>query len=465
MSSSSKQSGIEELLRKSLLGEELINTQFHLFSARSTSSGRAIAPRVLCANNALLTESSKYFLDLLSSEGKPSDTSLIDIDIAENEKVPSGTPIDDYGYESDSDLDDEEQPEPVVSVEAPEGWHHNRAAHVHRPLASKEADQSDGASDSGASDTFVSSNGDEAGSNGGLLVDKERSETSAAATIIQNHHPSPETSAKKSANSDATRLRSLGSRHIFVKDTAFQTWYTLLSYLYTGKITFLPPTSSGARPKEYSMSLSEEPKCSAKSMYRLACKVGLGDLRNEALTSILSNLTEHNILRELSCRLLSSNPPLLEMELDILYKHIASPPVVMGLPALVKRIANKELLHGADIIVGLHSRILKEHYPSAPPKPQPIRVPSPVTIWREPVQGVPQEAEDPVDTPEPTDCFPTNGASEPSANGGVTRATDWGFGSSWSFPAAPPAVDVGQPKLKAGNKAKRNPKAGSKFNE
>ncbi|KIJ59612.1 hypothetical protein HYDPIDRAFT_33052 [Hydnomerulius pinastri MD-312] len=179
---------------------------------------------------------------------------------AENEEVPSGTPIDDYGYEtwSDSDLDDEEQPEPVV------------------PLASKEADQSDGESDLGASDTFVSSNGDETGSDEGLFVDN-----------------------------NATRLRSLGSRHVFVNDTASQTWYTLLSYLYTGKITLLPMMSSGTRPKESSTSPSEEPKCSAKSMYRLACKVGLGDLRNEALTWIRGGLTEHNILRELSCRLLS----------------------------------------------------------------------------------------------------------------------------------------------------------------
>ena len=54
---------INELLRKSLLGEELVNTQFHLFSARSSPSGQVTEPRVLCANNALLAKSSKYFVD------------------------------------------------------------------------------------------------------------------------------------------------------------------------------------------------------------------------------------------------------------------------------------------------------------------------------------------------------------------------------------------------------------------
>lgn len=63
MSDSSKQDRIEELLRKSLLGEELVDTQFHLYSARSSPSGRILKPRVLCANNVLLAKSSTYFLN------------------------------------------------------------------------------------------------------------------------------------------------------------------------------------------------------------------------------------------------------------------------------------------------------------------------------------------------------------------------------------------------------------------
>ncbi|KAF8431061.1 hypothetical protein L210DRAFT_3004192 [Boletus edulis BED1] len=54
---------LEELARKFLLGEELVNTQFHLFSAKSFSSGPVMKPRALCANNALPAKSSKYFMD------------------------------------------------------------------------------------------------------------------------------------------------------------------------------------------------------------------------------------------------------------------------------------------------------------------------------------------------------------------------------------------------------------------
>ena len=61
LADSSKQERMEDFFTKFLLGEELINTQFHLFSARSAPSSRLTS--VLCANNVLLVKSSKYFLD------------------------------------------------------------------------------------------------------------------------------------------------------------------------------------------------------------------------------------------------------------------------------------------------------------------------------------------------------------------------------------------------------------------
>ena len=63
MSDPTKQALLEELVRHTLLGEEHATIQFHLFSVRSASSSHVVKPRVLCANNPLLTQSSKYFLD------------------------------------------------------------------------------------------------------------------------------------------------------------------------------------------------------------------------------------------------------------------------------------------------------------------------------------------------------------------------------------------------------------------
>ncbi|KAF9237962.1 hypothetical protein BU15DRAFT_62810 [Melanogaster broomeanus] len=356
MSDTSKQNGIEELLRKSFLGEELIDTQFHLFSTRLVSSGRVGKPRVLCTNNILLTKDSKYMLDLSGSETKPSDPFLVDI--ADSDEVPSSIQMDDYGYDSDSDLDDEEPPTAVVDAESVNRQSASPSASCPQIDPTAESKDDDEVSDDGSEN----SRSDEA-----LLANQEKSDTSIKTTIqVQGRPPSESASI-------TARLRSLGSRHILVKDTAFQTWYTLLNYLYTGKVVFLPLRSSKMRPRRSFTSTKDEPKCSAKSMYRLASKVCLDCLRDEAFDTMRSGLTEHNILRELSCSLVSRYRPLLEMELDILYLHIASPPVVAGLPAFVRRIANKELSHGADIIVGLYMRVLKEHYPR--PLPQDVSTP------------------------------------------------------------------------------------------
>jgi hypothetical protein len=48
------------------------------------------------------------------------------------------------------------------------------------------------------------------------------------------------------------------------------------------------------------------------------------------------------------------------MELDVLYSQLAPPPVVAIFPALAYHIANKEIPYRADIIVGIHARLLKE---------------------------------------------------------------------------------------------------------
>ena len=84
----------------------------------------------------------------------------------------------------------------------------------------------------------------------------------------------------------------------------------------------------------------------------------------------------------LNFKLAHRHPELLEMELDVLYTHIGSSPVVASFSALAKRIANKELPHGADIIVGIHSRLLDDPHPL-----QMKLVPAPSTSfgdhWRE----------------------------------------------------------------------------------
>ncbi|KAH7882004.1 hypothetical protein F5I97DRAFT_1910981 [Phlebopus sp. FC_14] len=317
---------IEELLRKLLLGQELVNTQFHLFSRRSKATRKVVGRRVLYTNDALLTANVQFFADLLSSSDADltqSDPSLSNI--AENDdddRIPSGIAIEEYGYESDSDLEDDADPD--------EG------------SASAESDAAES-------------------------VDNEESGVSIETTATIRDAAATPALPVRTTRSSVNRLQVIGAHRILVKDTAFQTWYALLNYLHTGKVVFLAPKPSCSHfpSQTTSSSTAEAPKCSAKSMYRLACKVGIDALRDLAFASICNSLTERNILAELASTFTSRYPPILEKELDVLFKHVGSPSIVTGLPLLVQRIANKELVHGADIINGLHTRILSAHYPHA----------------------------------------------------------------------------------------------------
>ncbi|KAF8450976.1 hypothetical protein L210DRAFT_691505 [Boletus edulis BED1] len=340
----SKLECLEGLVKKLLLGEELVNTQFHLFSAKSPTSGHVMKPRVLCANNALLAQSSTYFMDLLSRDISSSDPSFVDL-VGDND-IPSDAPIDDYDYESDSDLDNCDD-DLVAKPDASKGL-----------SAPKDDDElSDDGSEAVSSNS--TDNPEQPREDEPFTVSKDGDGSVASSeTVVRETR-----NDNGLGNQTAMYLRSLRSRHVLVKDTAFRTWYTLLNYLHTGRFTFLPLSSTTAVGS--STSPLDVPRCSAKSMYRLASKVGLDHLRDAALVYIRNNLTEHNILKELSCSIVSKHPQLLEMELDVLYAHIASPTVVAHFAALAQRVAQRALPHGADIMIGIHTRLLKAHHPSA----------------------------------------------------------------------------------------------------
>jgi len=88
-------------------------------------------------------------------------------------------------------------------------------------------------------------------------------------------------------------------------------------------------------------------------------------------------------------------PRALEMELDMLSQKIATAPIIEGLPALMRRIAQKELPHGADIIIGLHTRILQLHYANELAQIQPRSPGLPV-----PVSRLPSRCVNPMSNPE-----------------------------------------------------------------
>ncbi|KIN94113.1 hypothetical protein M404DRAFT_11332 [Pisolithus tinctorius Marx 270] len=79
---------------------------------------------------------------------------------------------------------------------------------------------------------------------------------------------------------------------------------------------------------------------------------------------------------ELASSFTGRYPAVLELELDLLAEEIVSAPIVEGLPHLMRRIAQKELSHGADILIGYNTRILRKHYLSTRPTPAARHPPS-----------------------------------------------------------------------------------------
>ncbi|KAG2744006.1 hypothetical protein P692DRAFT_20745878 [Suillus brevipes Sb2] len=99
------QSQIHGLLRKSLVGE-LFDTQFYLFSARSKREGNAIKPRALFANNKALASGSEYLNSLLSE--KPLNHPTL-VELHNHHICEEVISLSEYGYVSDSDLDEEDE--------------------------------------------------------------------------------------------------------------------------------------------------------------------------------------------------------------------------------------------------------------------------------------------------------------------------------------------------------------------
>ncbi|KAG1882435.1 hypothetical protein F4604DRAFT_1744063, partial [Suillus subluteus] len=324
---SDHQAIVEVLLMKSILGQELVDTKFHLFSGRSAHSRKVSQLQALSANDVVLTARSDFLAELLSRTGPP-DATFVDFD--DGSVFEDGVTLDDYGYASDSDLEDEEV---------------------------EKASQTPVSNDKKGNTSELDENDD------GLLVvaDGRCKVDSTIHNLIPPQAVTPITSP-----SIQHKLSVVNCRNILVRDTAFRTWKALLLYLYTNKIVFSPLKSQG-QPRAH----VEDPNpstwwpCSPKSMYCLGCKVRLDGVRDKAFDAIRDSLNADNILQELSSSFTSKYPAILQMQVQVLIQHIASAPVIQNMPSLIRRIVDSQLPHGADIIIDLYQKFLLQCHPRA----------------------------------------------------------------------------------------------------
>ncbi|KAF8152854.1 hypothetical protein K438DRAFT_1987722 [Mycena galopus ATCC 62051] len=134
-------------------------------------------------------------------------------------------------------------------------------------------------------------------------------------------------------------------RVIVLKDTAYKTWKALLYYLYTRRVNFRPLKSEG--PKKITV---DGPVCSPKSMYRLADKLGLEELRTLALASLSSRLSENNILEEVFSFFTSLYPVIQELEIGVLTSNF-SDKASEGLKEMTEKICKGEKPYCAETLL------------------------------------------------------------------------------------------------------------------
>ncbi|KAJ7612632.1 hypothetical protein FB45DRAFT_939443 [Roridomyces roridus] len=125
--------------------------------------------------------------------------------------------------------------------------------------------------------------------------------------------PDPQASSSRTLLPSPRRMGQV----VFIKGHAYNTWNALLYYLYTKKIEFRAPGERG--PAEESAT----PKCSPKSMYKLADYLELTELKSLALASLRSQLTTGNIVREAFSTFTSMFTEIQDLEVEFLLGHLS----------------------------------------------------------------------------------------------------------------------------------------------
>ncbi|KAJ7058668.1 hypothetical protein C8F01DRAFT_1146879 [Mycena amicta] len=293
-------SRIRSCLANTIQGGEAIDVKFYAYNC--VGDGHVLDPRPLFGNLALMRGVSsgfdKYLEGFAGTGTKFSESELIDID----EDDTPGDTFDGYDYMSDSDLDEEEKPEDSEENE----------------------EETDAPSDSATT-------------------------SSSQNTALSSSTPVASRSARG----------RIGHR-VVIKGHAYKTWNALLYYLYTDQIHF---RDIGAVAENMVVTglIPNAPQCSPKSMYKLADKYDLTELKSLSLASIRSQLSNENIVREVFSNFTSMFDEIKKMEVEFLLERLTEPRIRADVAEMLKTICDGKGSSGAagvlqDILFGAQTR-------------------------------------------------------------------------------------------------------------
>ncbi|KAH9921168.1 uncharacterized protein B0H18DRAFT_1022275 [Fomitopsis serialis] len=112
-----------------------------------------------------------------------------------------------------------------------------------------------------------------------------------------------------------------------ISDVAASTWEAFLFYLYTGVVVFAPLASNGEDARKhfianYQVGNPQRPApCSCRSMYRLAHRLDMADLKNMAFEELKSQLSKDNVIKEIFSQFTSQHEQVKDMELQLLKRY------------------------------------------------------------------------------------------------------------------------------------------------
>ncbi|KAF7792335.1 hypothetical protein EIP86_003371 [Pleurotus ostreatoroseus] len=165
-----------------------------------------------------------------------------------------------------------------------------------------------------------------------------------------------ESKTEKKVEAEDTVLAN-GERVLFIKDSAHKTWQALLLYLYNDHLNFAPLHSEGRRQPD---AMDDKPRCSPKSMYRLADKLGLADPKQSAFEAIQRGLSRDNIVKELFSDFTWRYPEVLQMEAGVFFRHCTEPTVQAAMSETFQDIAYGQLPHSSVVLDSLFKKFALE---------------------------------------------------------------------------------------------------------
>jgi len=314
----SREDTIRSALLSSIATGTFIDTRFYLPSRRSRA-GHVTDLRAVYANSMLFRRASDVFDNMLTSGFAESMSTSFDTEPPSGQEVP----MDEYGYETDSDLDDTEDDASGVRPTDHFG------SGTTQTVQSEEVD---------SNRILVNGGGDV-----GEITDHQHT---------QNLHTVGPREARAPSTSVSHPYGPCTGRTVIVKDMAYKTWIALIAYLYTGSIEFLPLRSSSASPPgdHDNRNGTSFLKCSPKSMYRLADKYGLEGLKGMALDNIRLKLSPDNILKELFSTFTSRYPEIQQIQVDVLCDSMQVSDVMASMPGWMAVMAQGHLLHSQNVM-------------------------------------------------------------------------------------------------------------------